>query len=649
MVLIRRTLVRLILVSSLANVPGAVVGLSNSEIISYLCAPGRDITKLSRDVLGTLLTSAWYLHANREGKLYFKNVQNLVAKLKTTADSYNRESSLRELKNFLLATFTPSMKDCYQEVFALPAVDEIEIKQDKVTLVICEPYNGGLQPILRKFYEDLDFKNRIVYLTGARGTLDKLLEGSAYLKAISHVLSEMNVEKVPDNDPQRVMARDIQDRVTLQLLSALRETFTTLFYPHTMGPGSAGLIDAGFLMNFTNNKYNGEMQIRETLKSRQKFTEDILSDAFRKKCEQRLFTLPSMQWSEIKRRAAASPAWQWHRPDALEALKADLLRKDQWRESGNYVERGPFAKPHTSVLVQEVQRDDETGTIVLKITPIHGDMVYYEIGSIATPASLQISDLRSFETRDLEISFLCVNSKGEHATGDPLTWKNRIILKHRVYQSESGKMVELRAIPDVPIRYTTDGSDPLVAGGLYDGPFVVPPGTVYVLAAGQKKYEGKNRVPLSLNEATNYSAYGNYATTEKNDLNSDVLRIGISWDKKEDFKIDPTSPITWNHRHKLDATKESYEFLARMKKFQAEVLAARVTVAAQRHWIELTFDDTLSIEAEKLESAIDNLRGFLAEGQVSLDVNALQFLSGQRFLEWIAEARANILPEEVHQ
>ena len=50
-------------------------------------------------------------------------------------------------------------------------------------------------------------------------------------------------------------------------------------------------------MNFTNNKYNGEMQIRDTLKSRQKFTEDILSDAFRKKCEQRLFTLPSMQWT----------------------------------------------------------------------------------------------------------------------------------------------------------------------------------------------------------------------------------------------------------------------------------------------------------------------------------------------------------------
>ena len=113
---------KLILVSSLANVPGAVVGLSPSEVVSYLCAPGRNVSNLPKDVLGTLLTSAWYLHANREGKLYFKNVQNLVAKLKTTADSYNRKSTLKELKNFLLTIFTPVMKDCYQEVLALPAV-----------------------------------------------------------------------------------------------------------------------------------------------------------------------------------------------------------------------------------------------------------------------------------------------------------------------------------------------------------------------------------------------------------------------------------------------------------------------------------------------------------------------------------------------
>jgi hypothetical protein len=78
-----------------------------------VCTPGRDVSKLPKDILGVLTTKAWYLHSNREGKLYFKNVQNLVAKLKTTAEGLNRESSFKQLRTFLGDTFKPiSLKDC---------------------------------------------------------------------------------------------------------------------------------------------------------------------------------------------------------------------------------------------------------------------------------------------------------------------------------------------------------------------------------------------------------------------------------------------------------------------------------------------------------------------------------------------------------
>lgn len=611
---------KLILVSSLANVPGGIVGLSHAEIISYLCSPNRDISRLPKEVLGTLLSNAWYLHANREGKLYFKNVQNLVAKLKTTAEGYTPEISLKELKSFLIKTFTPSIKDCYQEVLALPAIDEINIKSDKVTLIISAPNAGGLHPDLRKFYQDLDFKNRVLFLSGARGTLDKLLEGSAYIRAINYILAEMNAEKVAENDLQRLNALELLDRANLQLLSALRETFTTLTYPHTMGLGGAGLIDSSFVMNFIDNKYNGEKQVRETLKSKRKFTEDISDDSFRSKCEQRLFTQKSMPWPEIKRRAATQPNWQWHHPDALDMLKVALIHKGQWREDGGYVEKPPFPKPETRVLIQDFQRNDDTGVATLRLTPINGDIIYCEVGSPATSASRPVQDMKFFETDDLELSFLCADSKGEHPQGPPQTWRNRITLKHRVYQNGSEKMVELLSAPKVPMRYTTDGSDPRIAGGLYNNPFTVPPGTIYVLAVGQK-----------------------------NELLSEVHRVNISWDKKEDFSIDTVHPLAWIHQHKLDVTKDVYELMGRMKKYQVCVLAAHVTIAAQAHWLELTFDDTLPIEADKLENAIDNLRALLPEGQVSIEANTFQFPTGQRFLDWIAEVRVDLKSEEVEQ
>jgi hypothetical protein len=205
-------------------------------------------------------------------------------------------------------------------VLALPAVDDIHITPERVSLIICEPYpGGGLHPDLRQFYDDLDYKNRLLFLTGARDTLAALLETAAEHKAISHILAEMEAEKVPQNDPQRTAACDMLDKITLRLLSAPRETFTTLIYPH-----GEQLMNADFLMQFKDNNYNGEQQIRDTLKAKQKFTEDVASDTFRKKCEQRLFTQKVMPWSEVKKRAALNPLWQWHRPDALDLLKNEL-------------------------------------------------------------------------------------------------------------------------------------------------------------------------------------------------------------------------------------------------------------------------------------------------------------------------------------
>lgn len=49
---------KLLLVASLANVPNAVVGLSISEVIAALCAPGREVSKLPKDIIGTLSTKA---------------------------------------------------------------------------------------------------------------------------------------------------------------------------------------------------------------------------------------------------------------------------------------------------------------------------------------------------------------------------------------------------------------------------------------------------------------------------------------------------------------------------------------------------------------------------------------------------------------
>jgi hypothetical protein len=123
---------------------------------------------------------------------------------------------------------------------------------------------------------DLDYKHRSLFPSGSHDTLETLLETAAELRAIAFILDEMEAEKAPENDPQRTTANDMRDKITLRLLSAARETFTTLLYPH-----GEQLMSADFLMQFTENCYNGEEQVRDALKAKHKFTEEISGDTFR--------------------------------------------------------------------------------------------------------------------------------------------------------------------------------------------------------------------------------------------------------------------------------------------------------------------------------------------------------------------------------
>lgn len=119
--------------AALATVPNAVLGLSIPELVGYLGAPGRNLVKLKADVLEKLATAAWYLHSNRDGKLFFKNVENLNAKLESLARAYVREQSLKELRQRLAELSKPVNRWCYQEALLLPAIDEIGLASDRTT------------------------------------------------------------------------------------------------------------------------------------------------------------------------------------------------------------------------------------------------------------------------------------------------------------------------------------------------------------------------------------------------------------------------------------------------------------------------------------------------------------------------------------
>ena len=612
---------KLLLVSSLANVPNPILGLSIPELIAYLCEPGRNVSRLKADVLEQLSIAAWYMHSTRDGKLYFKNVQNINAKLESLVRTYLPDQAIKELKKRLEELFNPTHGWCYQKLVVFPSVDEVELEQEKVTLVITELHSGtGLRPELTSFWEDTQWQNRVAFLTGTKDTYALLIESGKRLRAIQHIVDELRQDKLPDNDPQMIQAEEISGRIQQSFHSAVRETFTVLWYPT-----DAGLVSADFTMQFEGNKYSGEEQIIELLKQRMKFTDEVSGDhleTFRKKCEQRLFTQESMPWNEIKRRAATEPKWQWNHPDALGHLKEECLHRDIWRADGGFIDKGPFEQPTTSVSIKEIFRDDDTGDVKLRVAGIHADTVYYEIGASASTASAKLEG-QTLSTSEIRVSFLAVDSTGTHETGDPITWENRITLKYRPYQKGSDKMMELRAAPPAAIRYTTDGSDPKIAGASYDEPFVIPRSAPLLLA-----YAGRDGIE------------------------SEILRVPIDWEKDEAVKVDPQLPAMWKHKHKTESTTETYELLEPLKKHDVKALGLTITIGGEagvREWIELSTFENKQIDPGLIEEVLEALRKLQGDGQVRLEIKALHFETGQDLLDLVGEWKQTLQPDEIKQ
>lgn len=615
---------KLLLVASLANIPGATHGLRESDIMAFLCAPGRDISNVKKSIVDYLPTQAWYLHASRDGRLYFKNTQNLAAKLHSLAESYNKESCIKELRNYLATLFTPGLGGCYQKVEILPGIDEVNIEVDKTTLVITEPTTephaaSRLSPEWNIFAEDIEYKNRVAFLTGSHDTLGRVVEQAAQYKAVDSILADFDAERLADNDPQRQKALISRDKIMLSLRSAIQETFTTLSYPSKNGFRSTDC-----RIQFQDNLFDGEQLIRDTLERLQKFTNDISSDTFRKKCEARLFGgQQTAQWSEIKRRAATLTTWQFHHPDALESLKNTAISQDRWREEGGYINKGPFPPPDTGVRIQRLSRDESNGEVSLKITPVHGNTVYYETGdSEPTSASYKIESFNNFKTCELQLKFLCIDSTGEHSTGSSEIWKNSLSLKYRVYQQGADWMVELKAYPRGNIRYTTDGSDPKGFGAAYEGPFPITQECPFVLAIAQQD--------------------GVVSAQEKINVKEHI-------DKK--VKVDPGQPATWRRHHSKLTARAAFEFMERLSKYQGAAYGVTIDIQANDDNQDISYSgaESFGLQGDNFQKLVKQLQNTMSGSQIFLTIERLQFDKGQQLLDWIAEAKSKLQPGEVSQ
>lgn len=605
---------KLLFMSSLDSSMHGILGLTDSEALGYLCEPNVDLNEYKK-ALDELKTQCWYLKLDNRGRHYFQEKKNMVAEMNTLVESYSNEQAKKDLRKFLQDNFAPKIKNCYEKLYVLPAIDEIEISVNEISLVIFEPYTGmGLHPDLKAYYDNVAYKNRIMFLSGQRSMMEKLYQNSKKLTAIAHIISNMKAEHVSETDQQWKEADNQKDKATAVLLQTIRETFRTLYYP-----SKSGLECEDFKLEFKENSFKGEEQIVNTLKQVQKF-EDYSSDEkaleiIQKKCESRLFTQKEMQWRHILERAATENGWQWYNPKQAEDFKKHMLKTDRWRETAGYLVKGPFAKDPTDVAVEQLSYDEKTAQFTLKVRPIHGDTVYYDIGAEPSEASTKVTN--PFVTKEPQLYFLCVDSSKDnpHPRGKALKFTCSVPLKYEQRLSPNGKVLEFKTHKNFEIRYTTDGSSPENNGGTYIGEIMLPQNCKYVRAV--VKYKGE--------------------VIESKDITiSDTIT-------RTPPPIDDAKPLEFILREpiKCKDTEETYREFQKLNSFNNTFLRHfTVTISEKQNnqnYMQLT-TSTVPYDSSNLQATVDFIRnsGFCNKDVIiDFEYKTILFMSGSLFKQWI--------------
>lgn len=624
---------RLILIASLSTTPGAIHGLREYQLVDCLQRPGRDLSTFKANVLDKLATRAWYLHNSADGRLYFKNQQNLAAKLRSTALSLHSETVDRMLRDHLEDYFDASLRDCYQTIKILPPPDEIQIEQEKATLVIVRPGGQANQLPISSDWQDWwaqqPYKNRVLFLTGSRDTFQKVLDSARQTRALQSIEDDLKAESTPADDPQWRALDILRDRVGLQFTAALKEAFDQIVYPSINNSLRATGIDLAFAGN-----QSGEATIRHTLEGAQKFTTKIDDDSFRTRAEARLFGGTESKvvlWSDLKRAAAVNTTWPLHKLSALDDLKADCVRRGLWREEGSHVRRGPFPPPAPEVSIRELSVDsDSDGRTYLKIEPLHATALVYETGDAdPTPASTPVPTPNRFEATGLRYRFLAYDPDDMVRTSVVREWTAQLRLKHQLHNRGDHYELELLALPKsngVVIRYTTDGSAPTSAGSaVYDGPIRVPENC---------------RVICAVAVASSYT------------LNSEVRKIPIPQKGEEERSLDPSAPAKWNQQIKLDDAGSVWDLINRLEK-ESKVLAFDIALTAESN------DGTQNVEysgaldggygATALKGLAEKLQELVGGNNLRMTIGTLSFPSGQSLLDWLKTSKISFDLSKVTQ
>jgi len=476
---------KVLLMSSLSTAESPLRGLTDGELIETLVDPLLEVSEI-KAALGRIQGQAWYLFQGVDLRVFFGQTANVTAEITEIASNIAEEQVDQTLRGKLQEVFKPRAGALYSDRMAiLPALDEIQLDDDRPTLVILERAADQLPQDFVDWWNKQDLQNRVLVLTADPNAVSTLRTSARRIRAIDKVEERIRAQHGASSSQMQEL-QGVKEREAAGFTSALRETFKTIVFP--TGKSLRKVDD--FRMEFDRNDYSGEQQIVDTLTKRGKFISsdkfDVEFETLRLDAEDILFDADAVQQSSLKRNAAVRSGWFWLPRGGFDQLVKTAVQRGFWREREGLVAKKWERKTKVSARLDDFGPNPlETGRFQINVTPEDADTVYVSENGPPDPATAPKLNGRVHETAAPAAWFLAVDSMGIAKTGDAFEWRAPIRVKPDVKRVSGGHHVTFVVSPrSAVVRATFDGSDPK-AGPIVSADIEAPAGATRLRAVAE--------------------------------------------------------------------------------------------------------------------------------------------------------------------
>lgn len=647
----------IVLSASLMRGFDAKAGLTKEQVIECLIAPGR-----SGEGFGTafdmLVKEAWYLHRGSGEVVYFAPQENITKRLQSEAEKAPQNRVDQGIQERLSQAFRAISAKAYQDVLALPEIGAIDLSGTRKAIIVSP--DSKLPPELaEKLFSGLLQKNNFLVVTGSPTHFASLDGAMRRLYAAEKVLRELRTE-----DPLRPEVEDRRNAAEFDFLTTVEHAFNRVWYPNRKPDRTMGLLEQKLELRTAKSADGrstlaGEAAIESALIKAGKFEPNpetkadglIIRIAGNPETNQGGQLWPdgsafnTIPWSDITAKAKENPQFIWLPPGGLEAVKRLATTTGKWRDRENgKIQRGPFPAEKTRISVTDDGRNPDTGAATISVQAVDAGQtprVHMAEGTAVSASSPELREMR-FTTEALRLSFIAVDPKGEHPTGDAVIWRNRITIQHTASPSADGRRVELFARPSAAtVRYTTDGSNPR-DGNVYSGPFSVTPsmaggGTEVMVRAiaidGDIEGTEDFRVVVRATRGFGEPEPPDWPGTPIPETPPTLREF-----------VDETQPADLSLDIRQTSTESFFALTGALKDAKATATVAQMQVGLGQEAFSMRLGSDLHLGGDGLSSVVEAIRAAVARpnAEVTAQVRAVSFPTGRDLIAFVETLKVDV-------